>query len=237
MHLEGEKPYTQAPRRLLGSAPDRPGGASGADPRIGAELHQFNSVNTVVPSSSIAICAFMQLLVAHLGGVGRLTSELSLDSCRHVIPVRWFVPEWSWTPQKRFVRRTVGAVLLYVPVTLTVAVVVLVSSLVYFPLFKVLHWPFISVVNVMLFIAMYGLVLFYHANQARLAPLSPIKKILSIKILLFFTFWQGVVVSVLHRLHYLDGLALHSRPGPDPIRFPLSDCGSAQIFIPSRFLR
>lgn len=44
--------------------------------------------------------------------------------------------------------------------------------------------------------SLYYLVLFYHALHKPLAPYSPLLKFLTIKITLFFTFWQKIMISI-----------------------------------------
>jgi hypothetical protein len=45
--------------------------------------------------------------------------------------------------------------------------------------------------------SLYYLVLFYHALKTPLAPYSPMLKFLTIKVTLFFTFWQKLVIGML----------------------------------------
>jgi hypothetical protein len=45
--------------------------------------------------------------------------------------------------------------------------------------------------------SLYYLVLFYHALQHPLSPYSPLLKFLTIKVTLFFTFWQKIVIGML----------------------------------------
>ena len=47
--------------------------------------------------------------------------------------------------------------------------------------------------------ALYVLVLFYHAMQEELQPLRPFLKFVSVKAVVFFSFWQSVVVAILAR--------------------------------------
>ena len=44
--------------------------------------------------------------------------------------------------------------------------------------------------------SLYYLVLFYHALHKPLAPYSPLLKFLTIKITLFFTFWQKIMITI-----------------------------------------
>jgi len=47
--------------------------------------------------------------------------------------------------------------------------------------------------------ALYVLVLFYHAMQKELQPLKPFLKFVSVKAVVFFSFWQSVMVAILAR--------------------------------------
>ncbi|MCO5576697.1 hypothetical protein L7F22_030512 [Adiantum nelumboides] len=53
------------------------------------------------------------------------------------------------------------------------------------------------VLNVSVSLALYALVLFYHAFSKELAPHSPLAKFMCVKGIVFFSFWQGVVLEVL----------------------------------------
>jgi len=51
--------------------------------------------------------------------------------------------------------------------------------------------------------AMYNLAMFYHQVHSHLEPFSPVLKFLSIKGVIFFTFWQSIVIFVLGRLEVI----------------------------------
>jgi hypothetical protein len=62
--------------------------------------------------------------------------------------------------------------------------------------------------------ALYGLVLFYHAAEEILRPYGPLPKFISVKAVVFLTFWQGVVISIAVRLRLLtdiEGFSAHEQ--------------------------
>lgn len=53
------------------------------------------------------------------------------------------------------------------------------------------------VLNVSVSLALYALVLFYHAFAKELAPHSPLAKFMCVKGIVFFSFWQGIGLGIL----------------------------------------
>lgn len=51
--------------------------------------------------------------------------------------------------------------------------------------------------------ALYCLVFFYYATKNELAPIRPIGKFLAVKSLVFFTWYQGVGISILHQMNLI----------------------------------
>eukprot|EP00928_Gymnodinium_smaydae_P074828 TRINITY_DN57843_c0_g1_i1.p1 TRINITY_DN57843_c0_g1~~TRINITY_DN57843_c0_g1_i1.p1 ORF type:complete len:422 (+),score=33.69 TRINITY_DN57843_c0_g1_i1:49-1266(+) len=143
----------------------------------------------------IVIFAFAQLLVSLLGGIEAIVDRLDEAHCRHLPPISWLFNPYSWAHPTRFVRRTLGGVLQYVPISLFFALLGFISwsSKWLFP--HVLQVCLISI-GVSQAIAMYCLILFYHANKERLAPMRPIMKLVSIKVLVFFSQWQDAIVHL-----------------------------------------
>ncbi|KAJ4791075.1 Transmembrane protein 184A [Rhynchospora pubera] len=60
-----------------------------------------------------------------------------------------------------------------------------------------LDWTFTIILNLSVSMALYALVLFYHAFAKELAPHKPLAKFMCIKGVVFFVFWQGVLLKVL----------------------------------------
>lgn len=60
-----------------------------------------------------------------------------------------------------------------------------------------LSWIFTIILNVSVSLALYSLVAFYHVFDKELAPHKPLTKFMCIKGIVFFCFWQGVVLEIL----------------------------------------
>ncbi|XP_014518546.1 transmembrane protein 184C [Vigna radiata var. radiata] len=60
-----------------------------------------------------------------------------------------------------------------------------------------LSWTFTVILNISVSLALYSLVVFYHVFAKELAPHTPLAKFLCIKGIVFFCFWQGMVLDLL----------------------------------------
>ncbi|WCJ26953.1 hypothetical protein M5689_008730 [Euphorbia peplus] len=60
-----------------------------------------------------------------------------------------------------------------------------------------LSWTFTIILNVSVSLALYSLVLFYHVFAKELGPHNPLAKFMCVKGIVFFCFWQGVVLDIL----------------------------------------
>ncbi|XWS18317.1 hypothetical protein CRYUN_Cryun32bG0033700 [Craigia yunnanensis] len=60
-----------------------------------------------------------------------------------------------------------------------------------------LSWTFTIILNISVSLALYSLVIFYHVFAKELAPHKPLAKFMCIKGIVFFCFWQGLVLDIL----------------------------------------
>jgi hypothetical protein len=58
-------------------------------------------------------------------------------------------------------------------------------------------WIFTIILNISVSLALYALVVFYHVFSKELAPHKPLSKFLCVKGIVFFCFWQGIVLNIL----------------------------------------
>ncbi|KAF7144616.1 hypothetical protein RHSIM_Rhsim04G0018300 [Rhododendron simsii] len=61
-------------------------------------------------------------------------------------------------------------------------------------------WTFTIILNISVSLALYSLVLFYHVFAKELEPHKPLAKFLCIKGIVFFCFWQGILLDILAKL-------------------------------------
>lgn len=67
-------------------------------------------------------------------------------------------------------------------------------------------YPYICFIrNLSVSISLYYLAMFYSATKKTLHPYGPVLKFISIKFVLFFTFWQSCVLALLCHLGYIEG--------------------------------
>ncbi|KAK4342038.1 hypothetical protein RND71_037854 [Anisodus tanguticus] len=60
-----------------------------------------------------------------------------------------------------------------------------------------LSWTFTIILNISVSLALYSLVVFYHVFAKELAPHKPLAKFLCVKGIVFFVFWQGILLNIL----------------------------------------
>lgn len=69
------------------------------------------------------------------------------------------------------------------------------------------------VYNLSVSVALYGLILFYQATKDLLSPYEPVWKFLSVKSIIFMSFWQGVMLAILEKIGLLTPYSKDAEPG------------------------
>ena len=140
-----------------------------------------------------------------------LSPEQQGQCCSHLWPFKYILTPWELGPP--FETKTLTGVYQYVFVRTAFAILVLLAQLVgvygegeWHNLYRLFVWQMIAV-NLSQTWALYCLMLFYHEHHEALLPLRPFGKFMSIKCVIFFSFWQSVLISllaafgVLHETH------------------------------------
>lgn len=150
---------------------------------------------------------FVVLLIAYAGGERPLAYHLELQPrLSHIWPVSiWLSPMALGPSFINFIRAS------------CVQFVFVKPSMSLFMLYAHFHGLFGSrgvmkvvsglVDTVSVSVAMYGLILFYHAAHEVLKPHNPLPKFLSVKAVVFFSFWQGVVLKAMITVGLLTDVA------------------------------
>jgi hypothetical protein len=165
---------------------------------------------------AFVIWNFIYFLMGYLGPTEEMVVSFLEGKApeEHIWPASWVLTRWEMGYQFLFYCK-MGA-LQYVVWKIANVGVVLLSSLMgiyadgeWRP-DRVYFWSN-NVTNLSQMVALYVLVLFYHATHKDLAPIQPLAKFLCIKLIVFFSFWQSSLVSALVYFHILQ-----TRPGVDP---------------------
>jgi len=149
---------------------------------------------------AFVIYSFVELLIGYGGGEKKLLETLEKHPpMHHMFPFN-FLPHFR--TNKRFLSLCQLAVIQYVFVKPSMALLAIILDENGLYGEGKFEWDrgygYITFINnIAVTIAMYGLLYFYHAISEDLEHISPLKKLLCVKAVLFVSFWQGVVIAVL----------------------------------------
>lgn len=153
---------------------------------------------------AVAIFSFMQFVLTYVGGARALAQkqveERGAESIPHLWPVSLCLSARTAGP--RYVGKTVSGVFVYVFATPLVLLLYFVSWLAkqsesLDPIVNDImhaHQMAMLIKSLACAWAMYNLAVLYHMAQDELDQIDPLLKFLSIKGIVFFTFWQGLVI-------------------------------------------
>ncbi|KAG8230109.1 hypothetical protein J437_LFUL007653 [Ladona fulva] len=143
---------------------------------------------------------FMAYLLNYLNSEYNLEANLAMKpQMNHIFPLCCLEP---WEMGSEFVHMCKHGILQYTvvrPCTTIVSFICEMNNVYGEGEFRGdVAFPYmIAINNLSQFVAMYCLVLFYKANREELAPMQPIGKFLCIKAVVFFSFFQGVIIAIL----------------------------------------
>jgi len=158
---------------------------------------------------ALALASFMQLILTVLGGPMHLKDRLLQEHAQpvyHLVPVRW-IPglRKPYSAGADFVASMIMGILQYIAFMVVV----------FFLKFAILEIAgprsrFMIVPNIVKSVscawALNCIVLFSHEVFDQLPNLNLVLKFLSIKGIVFFTFWQGVVINLLEVMGVINSL-------------------------------
>ncbi|KAH9152280.1 hypothetical protein AeRB84_005255, partial [Aphanomyces euteiches] len=154
--------------------------------------------------------AFYYFMIDFLGGQEVLAQKLrsKKHEATHMMGFQWCLETWKMGPV--FVRNNSIGILQYIPCKIFITVMTFVSSIfgfygegVYTDPTKM--YPYLSLLlTVSQTWALYCLVLFYHGCSEELRPMRPLPKFLAVKMIIFFTFWQSMVIGWLARFGVIN---------------------------------
>jgi len=163
---------------------------------------------------ALVIYCFVSMLINYAGGEKKLLDILEKHGkMHHMAPLSFFLP--SFKTDRKFLLYCKRAVLQYVYVKPFTAVLAIVLD--EMDLFDEGKWSWnrgygytVFINNVAVTVAMYGLLYFYHAIAEALHEIKPLAKLLCIKAVLFLSFWQGVVISIMDKFGMIHESAYNS---------------------------
>ncbi|RHY80735.1 hypothetical protein DYB35_007720 [Aphanomyces astaci] len=154
---------------------------------------------------AFALHSFYYFLLGYLGGPSVLANTLrSKKPVKHMFGMQYVIR--PWTMGNKFVRMSTIGILQYIPVKIACSIVTFITSLLHVYGEGQLRNPLVAYGYICLILtvsqswALYCLVLFYHATENELAPMKPFPKFMAIKMIIFFTFWQSMLISLLEML-------------------------------------
>jgi len=145
-----------------------------------------------------ALYMFFSLLLEYGGGWNRLAGIFSEQP-----PTRLLIPLWCRVqPNKRLLVFCRQGILQYTLVKPLVSVTC--AFLLYFGYYEEGEWHvthnfylFATIINnICVTLSLYFLALFYKLAKEELKPYSPVLKFASIKMIVFFCYWQSVVIAI-----------------------------------------
>jgi hypothetical protein len=157
---------------------------------------------------ALTIYSFFKLLIEMLGGEAECAIRMSRKQSVPLLPPLNHVMD-PWLPGEATLIACKDGILQYVVIKPLCAFIVLVCTFA-----DSLHahewrfdgaWAWVFVIsNISQVSAMYFLIYFYFICQEELAVYNPVPKFLVVKLVVFATFWQNILLGIIRRLGLFD---------------------------------
>lgn len=163
---------------------------------------------------AFVIYSFVWMLSAYAGGDAKLLDILAKHPpMAHMAPMKYFLPPFKL--DKHFLRKARQYVLQYVvikPSLTFLAIILDEMNMLDEGEFRLDRgYIYITIINsISVTLAMHGLLYIYHAVCHDLEHIRPLMKLLCIKGVLFLSFWQGILVSMLAKVHLIRSTASYT---------------------------
>jgi len=159
----------------------------------------FNTIRDVY--EAFVIYSFLSLCYEYLGGESNIMAEIRGRPIRaHYSTCTCCLKGKQYTIE--FLRFCKQATLQFCVVKTAMALVTLILMPLH--LYEDGNWSpglgylYITIIyNISVSLALYGLFLFYNATKDLLSPFGPVLKFLTVKSVIFLSFWQGVLLAIL----------------------------------------
>ena len=157
---------------------------------------------------ALTIYSFFKLLIEMLGGEAECSIRMSRKPQVALMPPLNYVMD-PWLPGEATLVACKDGILQYVVIKPLCAFIVLVST--YTGQFYAHEWrvdgvwAWVFVIsNISQIAAMYFLIYFYIICQEDLANWNPLPKFLVVKLVVFATFWQNILLGIIRRLGFFN---------------------------------
>lgn len=156
------------------------------------------------------IYSFFAFLLAYLSKgktyLEYINNNNNNNEIEHLFPMKYFLPKW--TSGRVFLQNTMFGTLQYVIVKLLCGLSIFVFS--FFDMYEADNLSFdnsrvyiVIIASISQFYAMYCLILLYNQYKEELKNIKPFLKFISIKSVVFLTFWQGILISLLVKINII----------------------------------
>eukprot|EP01083_Nonionella_stella_P237497 833101_1 len=142
---------------------------------------------------ALVIYCFLILVLGYVGGEANCISLISLKPpLKHPFPLCCLPPIQLNVKFLRFCKQSCIQFIIVKPIMGILNIVMLTLGNYYAMSYQIFNK---TVYNIAYTLALYGLLLFYLACKSDIRAYSPVRKFFAVKIVIFATYWQGLVVS------------------------------------------